>query len=148
MFMKKSMESEDSLWKCGKQNVVQHKWAERDIIFWRDQTLLSALMATDEGGKAGVNVCKRVQFVSRVILPIMSPKNSTMLVMVFSGRFYVQSCVLNQTITIIIPLSEDSLTSLNFPLCFHICHQHLSSSRVLPMLFSSGVHAIVMRCSE
>jgi hypothetical protein len=62
-------------WKCGKQKVMQPEWAESDKRFRRDQTLLSASVATDRGGnERGVNVCKRAWFVSRGFLPNMSPK--------------------------------------------------------------------------
>ena len=62
-------------WKCGKQKVLQPEWAESDKRFRRDQTLLSASVATDRGGnERAVNVCKRAWFVSRGFLPNMSPK--------------------------------------------------------------------------
>ncbi len=62
-------------WKCGKQKVLQPEWAESDKRFGRDQTLLSASIATDRGGnERGVNVCKRAWFVNRGFLPNMSPK--------------------------------------------------------------------------
>jgi hypothetical protein len=64
-------------WKCGAQKVLQPEWAKSDKRFRRDQTLLSAPVAMDHGGKEGaVNVCKRAWFVSRGFLPNMSPKQS------------------------------------------------------------------------
>jgi hypothetical protein len=43
--------------KCGKQKVLQPEWAESDKRFRRDQTLISASVATDhEGNKREVNM--------------------------------------------------------------------------------------------
>jgi hypothetical protein len=57
-------------WKCGKQKLLQS-----DRRLRRDQTLLSASMATDHGGnERGVIMCKRAWFMSRGVLPNMPPK--------------------------------------------------------------------------
>ncbi len=62
-------------WKCGKQKVLQPEWAESDKRFKRDQTLMSASVATDRGGnERAVNVCKWAWSVRRGFLPNISPK--------------------------------------------------------------------------
>ena len=38
-------------WRTGKQLVLQPEWAESDQRFRRDQTLLSASVAADRGGR-------------------------------------------------------------------------------------------------
>ena len=62
-------------WRCGQQLVLQPEWAESDKQFRRDQTFLSASVATDRGGnERAVKVCKRAWFIRRGFLPNMSPK--------------------------------------------------------------------------
>ena len=52
--------------RTGKQRVLQPVWAESDRRFGRDDTLLTASVASDRGGnERGVNVAKRACFVSR-----------------------------------------------------------------------------------
>jgi len=62
-------------WRCGQLLVLQPEWPENDTQFRRDQTLLSASVATDRGGnERAVKVCKRAWFIRRGFLPNMSPK--------------------------------------------------------------------------
>ena len=62
-------------WKTGKQQVLQPVWAESDRRFGRNETLLSASVATDRAGnERAVNVCKRAWYVSRGFTQNMSPK--------------------------------------------------------------------------
>ena len=50
----------------GEQLVVQPVWAKSDHRFGRNDTLLTASVASDRGGnERGVNVAKRAWFVSR-----------------------------------------------------------------------------------
>jgi hypothetical protein len=77
-------------WKCGKQTVLQPEWAVGDGRFRRDQTLLSASVATDRGGnERGVIVCKRAWFVRRGFLPNMPPKqlNDAWMTGLFQANF-------------------------------------------------------------
>ena len=53
-------------WRAGKQQVLQPVWAQSDRRFGRDDTLLTASVATDRGAnERAVNVCKRSWYVSR-----------------------------------------------------------------------------------
>ena len=61
--------------RAGKQRVLQPVWAESDRRFGRDDTLLTASVATDRGAnERAVNVCKRSWFVSRGLHPNECPK--------------------------------------------------------------------------
>lgn len=62
-------------WKEGHQLVLQPEWAESDKRFNRQQTLLTASVATDRGGnERAVNVCKRAGFIKAGFQPNSSPK--------------------------------------------------------------------------
>lgn len=62
-------------WRAGEQRVLQPVWADSDHRFTRDDTLLTASVATDRGAnERAVNVCKRSWFVSRGYMRNSCPK--------------------------------------------------------------------------
>jgi hypothetical protein len=62
-------------WRAGKQRVLQPVWANSDRRFERDETLLTASVATDRGGnERAVNVSKRAWYVSRGFQQNSCPK--------------------------------------------------------------------------
>ena len=62
-------------WRAGEQRVLQPVWAESDRRFGRNETLLTAAVATDRGAnERAVNVCKRSWFVSRGFQENSCPK--------------------------------------------------------------------------
>ena len=62
-------------WKERQQLVLQPEWADSDKRFNRQQTLLTASVATNRGGnERAVNVCKRAGFVRAGFQPNSSPK--------------------------------------------------------------------------
>jgi hypothetical protein len=57
-------------WRAGKQRTHQPVWRESDRRFTRNETLLTATVATDRGGnERSVKVCKRSWYVSRGLQP-------------------------------------------------------------------------------
>lgn len=63
-----------TVWKSGKQHVLQPDWADSDQCFNCNETLGSASVASDRGGnERSVNVSKRVGYISTGFKPNMSP---------------------------------------------------------------------------
>ena len=76
--------------RAGKQLVLQPAFAESDKHFNRNQTLLSASVATDRGGnERAVNVSKRSWYVKRGFQPNSDPKqmNNAWLTWSFQSNF-------------------------------------------------------------
>ena len=77
-------------WKTGKQRVIQPVWASSDRRFGRNETLLTAVVATDRSGnERAVNVSKRAWFISRGFHPKQSSKqlNEAWLTWSFQSNF-------------------------------------------------------------
>jgi len=77
-------------WKTGKQRVLQPVWAESDRRFGMNDTLLSAVVATDcSGNERAVLVSKRSWFISRGFMQNMSPTqmNDAWLTWSFQANF-------------------------------------------------------------